>query len=47
MALLLFMLPFMLAVGACVLGGFVWAVRSDQFEDLEGQKHRFAVEEDA
>jgi cbb3-type cytochrome oxidase maturation protein len=45
MSLFLFMLPFMLAVGGVVLGGFVWAVRADQFDDLEGEKHRIFFED--
>lgn len=40
MDLLLLILPCMLVVGAVLLGGFIWAVRADQFEDLEGEKHR-------
>lgn len=45
MDLLLFMLPFMLAIGGALLGCLIWAVRSDQFEDLEGEKHRILFED--
>jgi cbb3-type cytochrome oxidase maturation protein len=40
MSLLLFMLPVMLFVGCVLLAMLLWAVRSGQFEDLEGEKHR-------
>ncbi len=41
--LLLAFLSLALGAGAWLL--FLWAVRSDQFEDLEGQKRRI-LEED-
>lgn len=40
MSLMIFMLPFMLAMAAVFLGLFLWAVRTSQYEDLEGEKHR-------
>lgn len=45
MSLMLFMLPFMLALGGALLAVFLWAVRQDQFEDLEGEKHRIFFED--
>jgi cbb3-type cytochrome oxidase maturation protein len=36
--ILLLFLSIVLGVGAWLL--FVWAVRSDQYDDVEGQKHR-------
>lgn len=45
MDLLLFMLPFMLAIALTFLGGFLWAVRSSQYEDPEGEKHRIFFED--
>lgn len=44
MTLLYFMLPFMLTLGALLVALLVWAIRSDQFEDLEGEKHRIFFE---
>jgi len=44
---LIFMLPFMVAVGLVFLGMLVWAVRSHQYEDLEGEKHRIFFESDS
>lgn len=36
--ILLLFLSIVLGLGAWLL--FVWAVRSDQYDDVEGQKHR-------
>lgn len=35
-----------IVVGAAAWLLFVWAVRSDQFDDLEGQKRRILDDED-
>jgi cbb3-type cytochrome oxidase maturation protein len=35
---LLIFITFVLGIGAWLL--FLWAVRTDQFDDLEGSKHR-------
>jgi cbb3-type cytochrome oxidase maturation protein len=45
MSLLYFMLPFMLTLGGVLVVLLVWAIRSDQFEDMEGEKHRIFFEE--
>ncbi len=42
---MVFMLPFMLAVAGAFLGLFLWAVRTSQYEDLEGEKHRIFFDE--
>jgi cbb3-type cytochrome oxidase maturation protein len=34
------MLPLMLIIGATMLGGLIWAIRSGQFDDLEDEKYR-------
>lgn len=36
MTVLAWMLPAALALGAVMLGAFLWALRNGQFEDLEG-----------
>ncbi len=41
---LLVLISIVLAAGAWLL--FVWAVRSGQFDDVEGQKHRILDEEE-
>lgn len=45
MSLLFLMLPVMLVVGCVLLAMLLWAVRSGQFEDLEGEKHRIFFDE--
>ena len=45
MEMLFFMLPFMFAFALAFLGLFLWAVRSSQYEDLEGEKHRIFFED--
>lgn len=42
----LFMLPFMLTLGGAFLGLLVWAVRTLQYEDLEGDPQRIFFEDD-
>jgi cbb3-type cytochrome oxidase maturation protein len=38
--ILFVMLPLIVLTGGGVLALFVWAVKTDQFEDLEDAKHR-------
>jgi len=40
MTILFVMLPLIVLTGGGVLALFLWAVRSDQFDDLEDAKHR-------
>ncbi|MDB5099486.1 MAG: Cytochrome oxidase maturation protein cbb3-type [Cyanobacteria bacterium RYN_339] len=40
MSLYFVMLPLIVLTGGGVLALFVWAVKADQFEDLEDAKHR-------
>ena len=40
MNILFFMLPVMALIGISLVGAFFWAVKSEQFEDLESQKYR-------
>ena len=46
MEMLLIMLPFMMAIGGVLLGLLVWAIRNNQFEDLEGEKHRIFFDDE-
>lgn len=45
MTALAWLIPAALALGALGLGAFLWALRSGQFEDLEGAAYR-ALEDD-
>lgn len=40
MNVLLYLVPIALTLGALGLGAFFWAMRSGQFEDLDGAPHR-------
>lgn len=36
MNVLAFLIPVALFLGLCGLGAFIWSIRSDQFDDLDG-----------
>ncbi len=40
MTILLYLIPISLALGLAALVGFIWTVRSRQYEDLDGPAHR-------
>jgi cbb3-type cytochrome oxidase maturation protein len=42
----LYLVPIALALGAAALGAFIWALRSGQYEDLEGAAERVLFEDD-
>jgi cbb3-type cytochrome oxidase maturation protein len=46
MDLLLFLGPAAVLMGAIGLAAFLWSLRADQYEDLEGAKHRILIDED-
>lgn len=39
-------IPLALVMGMFSLGAFFWALRSDQFADLEGAANRILIDED-
>jgi len=41
-----FLIPVALFMGLCGLGAFFWAMRSGQFEDLDGAAQRILIEDD-
>ncbi|MDJ0942343.1 MAG: cbb3-type cytochrome oxidase assembly protein CcoS [Kiloniellales bacterium] len=43
---LLYLIPIALVLGLLGLGAFLWALRSGQFEDLEGAAQRILFDED-
>lgn len=43
---LLFLIPVALLLGFVGLGAFVWALRSGQFEDLDGAAVRILIDDD-
>ena len=40
------LVPLALVIAAGIVWLFLWAVKSDQFEDLEGPAHRIIMEDD-
>lgn len=40
------LLPLALGMGGIGLAGFFWALRSDQFEDLDGAANRILIDEE-
>jgi len=43
---LLYLIPAALILGGLGLAAFLWALRSGQFEDLEGAKHRILYDDE-
>ena len=43
---LLYLIPIALFLGLLGLGAFLWALRSGQFEDLDGAAHRILDDSD-
>lgn len=46
MNILLVLVPASLILGGLALAGFVWTLRSQQYEDLDGDAHRLFLEDD-
>ena len=43
---LLMLIPVALLLGAAGLAGFMWALKSGQFDDLDGAAHRILFDDD-
>lgn len=46
MSVLIYLIPLALLFGLASLGAFVWALRSGQYEDLDGAGERILIEGD-
>lgn len=46
MEVLYLLIPLSLVFVAVIAGVFLWAVKSGQFEDMEGPAHRILMDED-
>lgn len=46
MSILLWLIPAALFLGLLGLGAFLWALKSGQFEDLDGAAHRILFEDE-
>ena len=47
MTSILMLIPVALVLGGIGLAGFLWALRSGQFDDLDGAAHRILFDDDA
>ncbi|MBC6404876.1 MAG: cbb3-type cytochrome oxidase assembly protein CcoS [Rhodospirillales bacterium] len=46
MSALLYLIPIALLLGGAGLAAFLWALRSGQFEDLEGARYRILEDDE-
>ena len=46
MDILSFLIPIALILGLIGLGGFIWALKSGQYEDLDGAANRILIDDD-
>lgn len=46
MSALIYLIPAALLLGLLGLGAFLWALKSGQFEDLDGAAHRILFDEE-
>lgn len=46
MDILYFLIPLAILLVVVMVGAFLWASRSGQFDDLEGPAHRILMDED-
>lgn len=46
MNIIYLLIPLALVLAGIIIWFFVWAVKSDQFEDLEGPAHRILMDDD-
>jgi len=47
MTMLVYLIPVALFLGALGLSGFLWALRSGQYEDLDGAAERILIDRDS
>lgn len=46
MSALIYLIPAALFLGLLGLAGFLWALKSGQFDDLDGAAHRILLDDD-
>lgn len=46
MNVLIYLIPIALFLGLLGLGGFLWALRNGQFDDLDGAAERALIDDD-
>lgn len=46
MDILIYLIPIALTLGLVGLGGFLWTLRNNQYDDLEGAAHRILLDDE-
>tara|TARA_Y100000294_G_C8430098_1_gene286444 strand:+ start:527 stop:694 length:168 start_codon:yes stop_codon:yes gene_type:complete len=46
MSILLYLIPIALVLGLIGLGAFIWAIKSGQYDDLDGAARRILIDDD-
>lgn len=46
MAVLIYLIPIALGMGALGLAAFLWTMKAGQYEDLDGAAHRILIDDD-
>ncbi len=46
MSVLLVLIPLALLIGVIWLGAFIWSVKSDQYDDLDGAARRILLDDE-
>ena len=46
MSVLIYLIPIALLLGFLGLGAFIWSLKSDQYDDLDGAAQRILMDED-
>jgi cbb3-type cytochrome oxidase maturation protein len=46
MDILIYLIPIALLLGLIGLGGFIWSMKSNQYEDMDGAAHRILLDDD-
>lgn len=46
MSVLLYLIPLALLIGLLWLGFFVWSIKNNQYDDLEGAAHRILIDDE-
>jgi cbb3-type cytochrome oxidase maturation protein len=46
MSILIYLMPIALILGCVGLGAFIWSMKSDQYDDMDGAAQRILLDDD-
>ena len=46
MSIIIYLIPIALILGLIGLGAFIWSLKSDQYDDLDGAAQRILIDDD-